>query len=117
MPGEPTKSELPRPRRVAPYVSRRTAAALLDLSLSGFNAWCRAGLLPPPVAGSPAHESRWSWAEIERFPTVDRRNFRGDLLAPADTVQPGNRRGPPRGSGGRPRSAAPNTPPNPTERS
>lgn len=99
------KTELPRPRRVPPYVSRRTAAALLDLSLSGFAAWVRNGTLPPPMAGSPAHESRWSWAEIERWLAGDRTSYRADLFTPAETTQPGKRRGPPRGTGGRPRAA------------
>ncbi|MTW16095.1 hypothetical protein GJ689_07725 [Rhodoplanes serenus] len=99
------KAELPKPRRVPPYVSRRTAAALLDLSTSGFNSWVRNGTLPPPMPGTPAHESRWSWGQIERWLAGDRTTVRGDLFTPAATTQPGKRRGPPRGTGGRPHAS------------
>ncbi len=56
--------DVPRPRTAPRFVSRRTGAALLDLSSSGFGQWVKRGLLPPPASGTGRDEPRWEWAEI-----------------------------------------------------
>lgn len=94
---------IPRPRTAPRYVSKRTAMALLDLSLSGFSNWVRQGVLPPPCAGTPLHEPRWSWSEIEQWMAGDRSSCRRDLF---ETDAPiGSKRGPAPGHGGRPRKS------------
>jgi hypothetical protein len=77
--------------------------ALLDLSSTGFNSWVRRGLLPPPCAGTPADEPRWSWAEITAWMHGDRSSAPRDLLGQARPVIAGKKRGPRPGEGGRPR--------------
>lgn len=95
-------NSLPRMRRAPVFVSRRTAAALLDLSGSGFNVWVKNGLLPPPAAGTPSHEPRWEWAEIVAWMRGDRSSAPRDLLGDPPAVRIGKRRGPAPGTGGRP---------------
>jgi hypothetical protein len=86
-------------KRPPRYVSKRTAMVLLDLSLSGFRNWVRQGILPPPAAGTPLHEPRWSWAEIESWLAGDRSSQRRDLFQTDGPI--GTKRGPPPGHGGR----------------
>ena len=62
-PAQAAQKQLPRARIAPRYVSKRTAMALLDLSLSGFRNWVQQGILPPPCAGTPLHEPRWCWAD------------------------------------------------------
>lgn len=93
-------------RRAPRFVSRRTAAALLDLSGSGFNNWVKRGLLPPPAAGTPNDEPRWEWEEIARYMRGDRSSAPRDLLGMPAPVQHGHKRGPAPGHGGRPRNSA-----------
>jgi predicted DNA-binding transcriptional regulator AlpA len=94
--------QLPRARRAPRFVSKRTAMALLDLSLSGFRNWVKRGILPPPCAGAPLHEPRWSWAEIEQWLSGDRSSCRRDLFEV--DAQIGRMRGPQPGQGGCKRS-------------
>lgn len=94
---------LPRALRAPIFVSRRTAARLLDLSNSGFGQWVKRGLLPGPVAGSSNDEPRWEWAQIVAFMRGDRSSAPRDLLGDQPAVQLGRRPGPAPGTGGRPR--------------
>ena len=93
------KTSFPMAKKAPRYVSKRTAMALLDLSLSGFRNWVRQGILPPPAPGTPLHEPRWSWAEIERWLAGDRSSQRRDLFETDGPI--GTKRGPPPGHGGR----------------
>ncbi len=47
---------------VALTITRREAAALCSLSVTGFDSWVRRGIVPGPVPGT----RRWSRAAIER---------------------------------------------------
>jgi hypothetical protein len=93
---------LPTQRRAPHFVSRRTAAALLDLSGSGFNQWVKRGLLPPPARGTSNDEPRWEWAEIVSWMRGDRSSAPRDLLGEPAPVRKGGKRGPAPGTGGRP---------------
>ena len=90
---------LVRAKTAPRYVSKRTAMALLDLSLSGFRNWVKQGILPPPCPGTPLHEPRWCWSEIEQWLGGDRSSCRRDLFEVDAPI--GRMRGPRPGQGGR----------------
>jgi hypothetical protein len=92
-------------RRAPAFVSRRTASALLDLSLSAFDAWVSRGILPPPAPGAPFHERRWEWAQIVAALRGCGWNATGDLFGAKEFSKPAGPRGPKPGHGGRPRKA------------
>lgn len=46
------------------FVSRRTAAALLEISVDTFDQWSRSGFIPPPSV-SRGQITRWHWPTVE----------------------------------------------------
>ena len=99
------QSDLKPTRRVPAYVSITRGAWELDLSVTGFRAWVRNGILPGPAPGSPPSTPRWKWATIERWMAGDRSEIpasQADLFGQCSRAGY-RKRGPKPGHGGRPR--------------
>src|SRR5690242_9369129 len=60
------EDNLLRGDRTPAYVSRETGAAELQISVDTWDAWVKAGTLPPACSTFPNGTARWRWEDVDR---------------------------------------------------
>lgn len=61
------------------FVSRKTAAALLEISSDTFDQWVRSGFVPPPSV-SRGQITRWHWPTVESKLSERHNNVESDVF-------------------------------------